>query len=198
MKQSGLYQKSQVIKQPDVLLLFSYLNMNFDPEVYARNWDYYQARCESASSLSYSVHAICAADQSQPDSTYRYFMKTARLDMDDEHDCAWQGVHTACAAGAWLAAVRGIGGVVYHEDGIELHPHMIPWWKALSFSIVWHGHTVRLRLEKETLTVSAPSENPGTVPLHLHQPDRRTVELVPGGCLVLPVSTADRASFEFC
>ena len=195
MKQSGLYHKSQVIKQPDVLLLFSYLNFSFDPEVCARNWDYYQARCESASSLSYSVHAICAVDQSLPDSAYSYFLKTARLDMDDEHDCAWQGVHTACAAGAWMAAVRGIVGVVYHEEEIELHPHMIPWWKSLTCSIVWHGQTVRLRLDNEVLTVSALSANSRSVPLRFYQ---QNAELLPGESLRFPVALADRSAFSFC
>jgi trehalose/maltose hydrolase-like predicted phosphorylase len=195
MKQSGLYHKSQVIKQPDVLLLFSYLNLEFDKEVYARNWDYYQARCESASSLSYSVHAICAADMSLPDTAYSYFLKTARLDMDDEHDCAWQGVHTACAAGAWLAAVRGIAGVVYHEDGIELHPHMIPWWKSLSCSVVWHGQTVALKLDNEQMTVSSDTSNSKAVPLRFFG---RTEELKPGGEISFPVSLTDRADFRFC
>ncbi len=81
MRQSGLYNKSQVIKQPDTLLLFSYCDFPFSKEIYLRNWDYYQARCESASSLSYSVHAICAADLGLPESTYQYLLKTARLDF---------------------------------------------------------------------------------------------------------------------
>ncbi len=75
MKEAGLYHKSQVIKQPDVMLLFSYINLKFDEAIYKRNWDYYEARCEASSSLSYPVHSICASDMGQPESAYKYFLK---------------------------------------------------------------------------------------------------------------------------
>lgn len=184
MRQSGLYNKSQVIKQPDVLLLFSYCDLPFDKEVYLRNWDYYQARCESASSLSYSVHAICAADLALPESAYQYLLKTARLDFDDDHNCAWQGVHTACAAGAWLAVVRGITGVVFRENGLELHPHMIPWWKQVESAVTWHGNNVRFVLTNTDLTVTADVGNEGVVPLLLQD---GTVTLSAGETYVLPL-----------
>lgn len=165
MKQSGLYHKSQVIKQPDVLLLFTYLNMETNQQTYARNYDYYINRCESSSSLSYPVHAIAAADVGQLDTAYEHFLKSARLDMDDEHNCAWQGLHTACAAGAWLAAVRGFGGVILKENGVKLNPHMIPWWKSLSFTLVWHGCRLVFALTQNELTVEADSANSQAVPL---------------------------------
>lgn len=70
MKTAGMYHRSQVIKQPDVLVLFAYQNMTFSPRIYSRNWDYYRARCEASSSLSYSVHSICASNMEEPESTY--------------------------------------------------------------------------------------------------------------------------------
>ena len=163
-------------------MLFSYCNFPFDREVYLRNWDYYQARCESSSSLSYSVHAICAADLSLPESSYSYLMKTARLDLDDDHDCAWQGVHTACAAGAWLAVVRGITGVVFRENGLELNPHMIPWWDCVESSVSWRGRKVSFSLTNEVLTVTADESNAGVVPLFTKD---GAVEVEPGQQYVL-------------
>ncbi len=195
MRQSGLYNKSQVIKQPDVLLLFSYWNLRFDPEVYARNWDYYQARCESASSLSYPVHAICAADLSLPDSAYAYLMKTARLDFDDEHGCAWQGIHTACAAGAWLSVVRGVTGVVFHEKGLELHPHMIPWWESVNSAVVWHGQRVHFHLTNPVLRVMADPVNTAGVLLFTATEER---VLEPGEVWELSLSLKKRTAFSWC
>ncbi len=154
MKQSGLYNKSQVIKQPDVMLLFSYMNIPFGDTVYRRNWDYYEARCESSSSLSYPVHAICAADCGQPERLYNYLMKTARLDLDDEHDCAHEGIHAACAAGAWLAVSRGVAGMKLSENGVSFKPSFIPWWKSISFKAVWHGVKYTVTLDNTKLTVS--------------------------------------------
>ena len=165
MKHSGLYHKSQVIKQPDVLMLFTYLGMRVDPEIYSRNYDYYVQRCEASSSLTYSVHAIAAADVGMPDTAYDHFIKSARLDMDDEHNCAFQGLHTACAAGAWLAAVRGFGGTELRSDAIHLHPHIVPWWKSLSYYIIWHGQRMHFRLTSSSMTVTSDANNTMTVPL---------------------------------
>lgn len=185
MKKSGLYNKSQTIKQPDTLLLFSYCGLKFPEKVYRRNWDYYQARCESASSLSYAVHAICAADLDLPESAYSYLLKTARLDFDDDHDCAWQGVHTACAAGAWLAVVRGVLGVEMRENGVEVHPHPIPWWNQTKASVSWHGSRLRFSLTATELTVLADASNEEAVPLFVNG---ETVSLAPAASYILPIT----------
>ena len=165
MKQSGLYNKSQVIKQPDVMLLFSYMNLDFGREVYSRNWDYYEARCEASSSLSYPVHAICSADLDQPERAYKYLLKTARLDLDDEHDCAAAGVHAACAAGAWLASARGIAGMRMTSTEVTFEPHFIPWWKSLSFHAVWHSRSYTVTVDNQHLTVTADAGNTAALPV---------------------------------
>lgn len=165
MKESGLYHKSQVIKQPDVMLLFSYLNLKFDRKIYERNWDYYEARCEASSSLSYPVHSICASDMGQPERAYKYFLKSARLDLDDEHNCAWQGIHSACAAGAWLAVVRGVAGIIYKENRIVVNPHMIPWWEEVRFSVIWHGQKLEVILSNHIISIKSLESNSMMVPL---------------------------------
>ena len=167
MKASGLYHKSQVIKQPDVLVLFAYQNMQFPMLSYKRNWDYYRARCEASSSLSYSVHSICASDMDEPESAYTYFMETAMMDLNDEHHCAHQGIHSACAAGAWMAIVRGVGGTVLREDKVEINPHMIPWWKQVKYSVKWHGKTLQISLSNEEVQVCSTSDNTGDVLISL-------------------------------
>jgi len=165
MKESGLYHESQVIKQPDVMLLFSYINLKFDERIYKRNWNYYEARCEASSSLSYPVHSICASDMGQPESAYNYFLKSARIDLDDVHNCAWQGVHSACAAGAWLAVARGVAGIIMRENKIEVNPNIIPWWEEVQFSIVWHGQIIRVSLNNKTITLESDEANTSNVPV---------------------------------
>lgn len=165
MKASGLYHKSQVIKQPDVLVLFAYQNMQFPALSYKRNWDYYRARCEASSSLSYCVHSICASDMDEPESAYTYFMETAMMDLNDEHHCAFQGIHSACAAGAWMAIVRGVGGTVLREDKVEINPHMIPWWKSVKYSFTWHGQRVYVTLSNEKVCICGEETNSSAVPI---------------------------------
>ena len=177
MKTAGMYHRSQVIKQPDVLVLFAYQNMTFSPKIYSRNWDYYRARCEASSSLSYSVHSICASNMEEPESTYTYFMQTAMMDLDDEHDCTSQGIHSACAAGAWLAVVRGIGGTVLTGDGVKIDPHMIPWWKEVRYGVHWHGQKLLVCLTNEAVKVTADGKNSGEISLTLCGEERK---LAPG------------------
>ena len=149
----GMYHKSQVIKQPDVMVLFSHIHNEFDKTVYERNWDYYEAMCEASSSLTFPVHAICAFDNNQLYKGYQYFMQCAEIDWKDLHSCAKDGVHAGCLAGAWYSIVRGLAGIEMHEDYVNLNPKMLPWWKKVHFRLQWHGISFEVILEQEKCTM---------------------------------------------
>ncbi len=168
MKQAGLYHKSQVIKQPDVLMLFAYQDTRLADQVYRRNLDYYQGRCEAASSLSYCVHAICFADMDMPESTYGYLMETAEMDLKNMHGGTENGIHSGCAAGAWMAIARGVAGMRMRESCVEFAPHFIPWWKEVCFHCVWHGQGYQVSLSNETMTVRADEGNEQALPVVIH------------------------------
>ena len=165
MKQSGLYNKSQVIKQPDVLNLFAFQDFSISEKSYRRNFDYYEARCEAASSLSYCVHSICGSDLDMPEHAYGYLMRTAELDLKDAHGGTKDGVHSGCMAGAWMAATRGIAGMKYTEKGVRMDPHFIPWWESMSYYSVWHGLGFTIELDNRSLKVTACDSNAGPLPL---------------------------------
>ena len=167
MKQAGLYNKSQVIKQPDVLMLFAYQNLDVPKNIYRRNLDYYQGRCEAASSLSYCVHSICFADMDMPESTYGYLMETAEMDLKDMHGGTRDGVHSGCAAGAWMAVVRGVAGMKMTDGKVEFTPHYIPWWKQVTFHCVWHGQGYQVVLNNREIQVTADADNQGILPLQI-------------------------------
>lgn len=160
MKKSGLYHKSQIIKQPDVMLIYSYLNMKPKNGNYAANWDYYEQMCESSSSLSFAPHSICAADNGRMLSAYNYLIETAYIDIYDIHNCAWQGVHSGCLVGAWYAVVRGIGGIVCRDDAIEINPHQMMWWNKLKFNFKYKGdvYTVTMNGRDYVLTTEKESD----------------------------------------
>ncbi|MCD8329572.1 MAG: hypothetical protein LUC27_02630 [Lachnospiraceae bacterium] len=171
MKQAGLYNKSQVIKQPDVLMLFAYQNLPLSQKVYRRNLDYYQGRCEAASSLSYCVHSICFADMDMPESTYGYLMETAEMDLKNMHGGTENGVHSGCATGAWMAVVRGVAGMRMEETRVRFTPHFIPWWEKVGFHCVWHGQGYHVTLTNEEITVAADAENAGELTVALGAED---------------------------
>lgn len=158
MKQAGLYHLSQVIKQPDVMLLYSYINAPMEREHYAANWDYYEKMCESSSSLSYPPHAICSADNGRMLSFYDYFMQTVKVDTDDIFGCAWQGIHAGCAAGGYYALLRGLIGVTTDGAGLHISPVRMPMWKKVAVPFVYKGSKVKCVLCGDELTVSVEGE----------------------------------------
>ncbi|MCD7818308.1 MAG: hypothetical protein LUH07_04565 [Lachnospiraceae bacterium] len=194
MKQAGLYNKSQVIKQPDVLMLFAYQNLAdyswhralpeenggsesgkadqsfaMPEKAYRRNLDYYQGRCEAASSLSYCVHSICFADMDMPESTYGYLMETAEMDLKNMHGGTENGVHSGCATGAWMAVVRGVAGMKMTETHVEFEPHFIPWWEEVSFHCIWHGQSYQVTLSNEEIQVRADVRNQEMLPVVINK-----------------------------
>ena len=177
MKQSGLYNKSQVIKQPDVLNLFAFQDLETSDRAYRRNFDYYEARCEAASSLSYCVHSICGSDLDLPEHAYGYLMRTAELDLKDAHGGTKDGVHSGCMAGAWMAVTRGIAGMKYTDECVRLDPHFIPWWKSVSYYSVWHGCGFRVTVDNTSLTITADASNEGRLIIEI---SGGRYELAPG------------------
>ena len=151
----GQYHKSQIIKQPDIMVLFSYLDFEFPKEVYSKNWDYYENMCESSSSLTYPVHAICSFDNDRLYSGYKYLKEAANIDLADLHGGAEDGIHAGCSAGAWYAVMRGIAGVRIGKKGLSVNPKMLSWWKSVTLSFCYHGIRVYMELENEKFTLKA-------------------------------------------
>lgn len=184
MKQAGLYNKSQVIKQPDVMMLFAYQNLDMPNSVYHRNLDYYQGRCEAASSLSYCVHSICFADLDMPESAYGYLMETAEMDLKNMHGGAQDGIHSGCATGAWMAVVRGVAGMWMTMDKVTFTPHYIPWWKQVKFHCVWHDQGYQVIFNNPGIQVIADEGNQGTLSLSIFEKEYQ-------------LGRGEKAAFEF-
>mgnify|MGYP003292081823 CR=1 FL=1 len=138
MKQGGLYHKSQVIKQPDVLVLFSYLNIPV-PGNYKNNFIYYENICESSSSLTYPVHAICAIDNHDEEKFFDYLDKSIKIDIVDLHKGAYQGVHAAAMAGGWYAIYRGLLGIEQHENELIINPKKVTKLDKVELNFTYHG-----------------------------------------------------------
>ncbi len=169
MKQPGLYNLSQIIKQPDVLCIFAYQYPELADRVLRRNTDYYLERCESMSSLTYCVHSVCCADLDMPESAYNYLMESAELDLNNLHGGTENGMHSGCESGAWLAVTRGIAGMKFYRDYVKFEPHDIPWWKELSFHSYWHGCGYQVTLKNGEISVKADADNTGTLSVVLNK-----------------------------
>ena len=151
-------QRSQVIKQADVVMLLALLWDRYPAAVRAANFRYYEPRCGHGSSLSPAIHALVAARLGDVELAARYFHQAAAIDLDDTMGNAAAGVHIATLGGLWQAAVFGFGGISPTATGLRCDPHLPAAWRALRFPIEWRGRRVRFALRQAPLTLTATLE----------------------------------------
>ncbi|MGE5378883.1 MAG: glycoside hydrolase family 65 protein, partial [Bacteroidota bacterium] len=144
--------ETQVLKQPDVLMLIYLLPDLYDMETVRANYEYYTARTDHTfgSSLGPSIMAIMACRVGDPAAAYEHFMRAARADLFDVRDNAGDGIHGASAGGLWQAVVFGFAGLEQTEEGWRTNPHLPDKWKRLAFTIVDHGKPVRFDVTKDS------------------------------------------------
>lgn len=141
---NGLATTTKIIKQADVVLQLALFPEDWPEEIVRANWEYYEPRTEHGSSLSACAYAMVAARIGRPDWAYKYFMKTATVDLTGQSkqfigDLYIGGTHPAANGGAWMTAVFGFAGLRMDDDGIHLTPNLPPHWKGMSFPVGWKG-----------------------------------------------------------
>lgn len=146
---------SQILKQPDVMMLMYLLPELFTHEIIQANYDYYTPRTDLTfgSSLGPSIQAIMATRLGSQANAYENFMRAARADIEDVRGNAGDGIHGASAGGLWQAAVFGFGGLRIEDDHWYVKPHLPAHWKRLQFKFVWRGQEqlVDIRAQEEKL-----------------------------------------------
>jgi len=142
--------KTQVIKQPDVLMAAYLLPDIFGPSELKTNVDYYDQRTdhEHGSSLGPAISAIMARRVGRLDLAYQHFMRAARADLLDVRHNAGDGIHGASAGGLWQAVVFGFAGVHWgSHGGLEARPALPPNWRRLEVNLTHLGQTRRLVIQ---------------------------------------------------
>jgi len=138
--------RSQVIKQPDVVMLIYLLWDRFPPEVREANFRYYEPRCSHGSSLSPSIHALVAARLGDQELAEKYFRQAEEIDLADNMGNAAGGVHAGALGGLWQAIIFGAGGLQPRADGLALDPHLLSHWQGLRFPVQWRKRHVRVAI----------------------------------------------------
>lgn len=134
--------RHRILRQADVLLLMYLLNNRFTKEQKQIAYDFYEPLTTHDSSLSYNTHCIMAAELGMKEKAVDYFMKSCRLDLDDEQDTACSGLHGASLGGTWQAIVNGFGGVRVIDYELHLKPMLPPGWKELAFKLSFRGRVI--------------------------------------------------------
>ena len=141
--------RTDMIKQPDVLMMLYLYNSSFSEEVKRVNYEYYQPRTIHESSLSPAIHSILAAELGKMDEAMALFGFATRLDLDNYNRNTREGLHITSIAMAWANIVYGFAGLRSDGEVLRFAPHLPERWKSLRFSLSCRGRILRVEMLPE-------------------------------------------------
>ena len=143
--------RTDMIKQPDVLMMLYLYNTSFSEQIKQINYAFYQPRTIHESSLSPAIHSILAAELGKMDEAMDLFGLATRLDLDDYNRNTREGLHITSIAMAWANIVYGFAGLRSDGDQLRFAPRLPERWKTLSFSLTYQKRIIGIQMER-TLT----------------------------------------------
>jgi kojibiose phosphorylase len=175
-------QRSQVVKQADVVQLSALLWDELSPAVRMANFLYYEPRTGHGSSLSPGIHALVAARLGLLDVAARYLEMTAAIDLGNNMGNSAGGVHAAGMGSFWQAVVFGVAGVRLArdaEDVLVIDPRLLSGWRHLAFPLLFRGAELEVHIEPRGLEIVSRGGNAARLRLP-GAPGPREVRLEPG------------------
>lgn len=151
-------QKSQVVKQADVVALLGLLPEEFGGDSATKNFRYYEPRCSHGSSLSPAMHGLVAARLGDTAMALRFFRQTAAIDLSDNQVGSAGGIHIAALGGIWMLSVFGFAGLSLRDDGIIIDPHLPAEWLSAAFSVQWRGRRIKVKIDRAERHLQATLE----------------------------------------
>jgi len=160
----GLAVPTQVIKQADVVMMLNLFKSRFSADIKRANWEYYEPRTEHGSSLSACAYALVATEFGNLDFAYKYFLKTAKIDLEAKYKVYagtvfMGGSHPAANGGAWMTAIFGFAGVQADARRLAINPRLYRTWRRLQFRLSYRGGWFRVELTPDRANVVAEKTN---------------------------------------
>ncbi len=151
-------EETQLLKQPDVVMLMHVLPDEFSEEVKKTNFEYYEARTLHKSSLSPAIHAIMGIEVGDSTRALQYFYRSALVDLANNQGNTAEGVHIASAGGTWQILVCGFGGFRVRHQQMTFNPWLPDEWQEIRFRLRWRGNSVQVAIghAEATFTLDAP------------------------------------------
>ncbi len=146
---------SQLIKQPDVLMLHHLVPDEVAADSLAVNLEYYGPRTTHGSSLSPAVMACLLARAGRPDEALEVLRAALRIDLDDRSAMTAGGLHLATMGGVWQAVLMGFAGVRVRGGVLSIRPSLPERWRRLGLAFHCLGRRIRLDLSAAGVHVSA-------------------------------------------
>ncbi len=131
------YNKTQLVKQSDVLMLLYLLSDVFNQKTKESNFWYYYQRTLHKSSLSVSIHALMALEVGAISQAYQFFNVALRADISNLHGNSAEGVHAASLGGVWQDVIHGFAGVRGLNGHLHVNPKIPKSWRKIKFALLW-------------------------------------------------------------
>ncbi len=141
--------RTDMIKQPDVLMMMYLYNSSFSGAVKRINYDFYQPRTIHESSLSPAIHSVLAAELGKMDEAVSFFGYATRLDLDNYNRNTREGLHITSIAMAWANIVYGFAGLRSDGENLRFAPRMPGRWRRLRFTIRYRGRVIGVEMQAE-------------------------------------------------
>jgi len=145
--------KTQFLKQPDVLMLFLLFPDNWSKDFIRKNFLFYEERTLHKSSLSPSIHALLAARLGMETLAYRYLYISANLDLKDIYGNTSDGIHMANVGSVWQVVVLGIGGIREKDGILIIEPHLPKHWKNLVFKLFYKENLIKFDINHSSVEI---------------------------------------------
>ena len=131
--------KTRLIKQADVLLLFHLFGEEFTKDEKISNYNYYIMRTIHKSSLSYCMHSIVSACLEDYFRSFCFFWMAVNIDLMDIPNNTADGIHAANLGGVWQALIFGYGGVSCSGGEVKITSKLPKNFKSLKFKFFNRG-----------------------------------------------------------
>jgi nigerose phosphorylase len=179
---NGLATTTQIIKQADVVLMLYLFGEHYSLETKAINWEYYEPRTEHGSSLSACSYSLIAAQIGKVDWAYKYFMKTATIDLDGMGKqyvgtLYIGGTHPAANGGAWMSVVFGLCGIHCKNNTVYISPRLPAHWKKITLPLTFRGQKLRITLTHDDVNIEAVNQVETALSISVGE----SKHLLPGG-----------------
>jgi beta-phosphoglucomutase family hydrolase len=164
-KQADVLMLFYLFSGDELSALFERLGYQWKQDTILRNVAYYDERSSHGSTLSRVVHAWVLA-RSDRVRSMDYFAEALQSDVSDiQEGTAAEGIHLGAMAGTVDLVQRALTGIEVSGDVLRLNPRLPEEAERLDMQIRYRGHSLDLRITRDTLTVR--SRDRGAAPIQL-------------------------------
>ena len=132
----------------------------FDQKTLERNYDFYEPLPIHESSLSPCVRSIVASRLGKEEQAYAFYLRTARLDLDDYNAKVEEALHITSMAGTWMSIVEGFAGMRIVDNQLFFRPRLPKACDDLGFRINFRGVILSVIITHTTIAFSTKSNDP--------------------------------------